>query len=302
MKSWINNKGLSLKSVITASAISTSAVILSSLMVINPTYASDLVTLWQLDNFDQPESVVANPIEKAIYVSNINGQPTELNGKGYISKLSADGEMLNKFWITNLDAPKGIAISGDNLYIADMQRVHQVSISKGVIINQFQVDQAKMLNDIAIADDGTVYISDLLAGGIYRITDNQISLWFEHKDLPHPNGLLWQHDELLVASWGLGLKDDFTTQTAGSLYTLNIENPELVVIKGSEQLGNLDGLAQKDDALYVSDWISGELFKIEDNKSSTVLTLKPGLADIGIAGSVLFTPSMFDGQVTAWKL
>lgn len=273
-----------------------------TLPFINPAKAEELAPLWQLNDFDQPESVVADPTEDAIYISNINGQPTELNGKGYISKVSMNGEVLNKYWLNNLNAPKGMAIHGDSLYIADMQQVHQVSISKARIVNQFQVKQAKMLNDITIADDGTVYISDLLAGGIYRISDNQISLWFKDKNLPHPNGLLWQKNELLVASWGLGMNDNFTTQIAGSIYKLNIKKPELVVVKGSEQLGNLDGLVHKDNALYVSDWISGELFKIENDTSSKALILKPGLADIGIAGSVLFTPSMFTGKVAAWEL
>jgi hypothetical protein len=285
----------------------TSLIATITLPFFNIAKADELTSLWQLDNFDQPESVVANPSEKAIYISNINGQPTELNGKGYISKVSINGEILNKHWLGNLNAPKGMAIYGDNLYIADMQQVHQVSISQARIINTFQVNQAKMLNDITIADDGTVYISDLLAGGIYRISDNQISLWFEHENLPHPNGLLWQSGELLVASWGLGMNNDFTTQTAGSIYTLNIKsvninNPKLIVIKGSEQLGNLDGLVQRGNALYASDWINGELYKIENAKSSKVLTLKPGLADIGTFNSVLFTPSMLDGQVAAWKL
>ncbi|MBL4881141.1 MAG: hypothetical protein JKX82_07440 [Oleispira sp.] len=303
MNTWIKTNGLSFIVAITLATISTAN-------------ANELPLLWTLDNFDQPESVITNPADNAVYISNINGQPTELNGKGYISKVSIDGKVINKHWLENLDAPKGLAIHGDNLYIADMQQVHQVSISQGRIVNQFQVKQAKMLNDITIADDGTVYISDLLAGGIYRISDNQITLWFEHENLAHPNGLLWQHGELLVASWGLGMNDDFTTKTAGSIYTLNIKDvninqPKLIVIKGSEQLGNLDGLIMKDNALYVSDWITGELFKVEHAKSSKVLTLKPGLADIGLSseaagsekeGSILFTPSMFDGQVMAWKL
>lgn len=54
-----------------------------------------------------------------------------------------------------------MAIHTDYLYIADMQ---QISLSQARIIKQFQISQAKMLNDIAIADDGTVYISDLLGG------------------------------------------------------------------------------------------------------------------------------------------
>jgi sugar lactone lactonase YvrE len=297
MNTWIKTRGLSF---IIAITLSTS---ISANADVSSTQANNqLPLLWQLDNFDKPESVVANPSEKAIYISNINGQPTELNGKGYISKVSMSGEIIKKHWLDNLDAPKGMAIHGDNLYIADMQKVHQVSISQARIVNQFQVEEAKMLNDITIADDGTVYISDLLGGGIYRIANNKIASWFVHKNLPHPNGLLWQDGELLVASWGLGMKDDFTTEIAGSIYKINFKNPALVAIKGSEQLGNLDGLVRKDNALYVSDWISGELFKIENEKREKVMMLKPGLADIGITGSILFTPSMLDGQVTAWKL
>lgn len=273
-----------------------------SLLTIHPAMADELLPLWEIDGFDQPESVVANPTEKAIYISNINGQPTELNGKGYISKVSMDGNVLKKHWLNHLDAPKGMAIFGDNLYIADMQQVHQVSISEARIIKQFQVDQAKMLNDITIADDGTVYISDLLGGAIYRISNDEITPWFHHKDLPHPNGLLWQQGTLLIASWGLGMNADFTTKTAGSIYRLNINNPNLIIVKGSEKLGNLDGLVRQSDTLYVSDWISGELFKIEKGTSQKLLTLKPGLADIGITGSTLFSPLMMNGQISAWKL
>jgi sugar lactone lactonase YvrE len=264
--------------------------------------ANELTPLWQVDNFDQPESIVAAPAEQAIFISNINGQPTELNGKGYISKLSLDGEVLEKHWLENLNAPKGMGIHGDYLYIADMQQVHLVSISQARIIKQFQVSQAKMLNDITIADDGTVYISDLLGGGVYRIIDNQIALWFSDEKLPHPNGLLWQQGEMLVASWGLGMNNDFSTKTAGRIYSIDVKNPKLIPLAGTKELGNLDGIAKHKNKLYVSDWISGELFEIENDKSRKVLTLKPGLADITAARSVLFTPSMLDGQVRAWRV
>jgi len=279
-----------------------SVIIAIALLISTLTTANELTSLWQVNNFDQPESVAVNSKEKAIYVSNINGQPTELNGKGYISKLDMNGNVINKHWLKNLDAPKGMAVHGDNLYIADMQQVHQVSISQARIVKQFKVKEAKMLNDITISDDGTVYISDLLGGGVYRIADNKISLWFDHAELNHTNGLLWKQGEILIATWGLGMNDDFTTQTAGSIYTLNIKSPVLVKVKGADQLGNLDGLVQYNNAIYVSDWMTGAMFKIEGGKSSEVITLKPGLADIGRAGSILLTPSMHDGQLTAWEL
>jgi hypothetical protein len=279
-----------------------SFIIAIALLASTLTNADELTSLWEVNNFDQPESVAVNSTENVIYLSNINGQPTELNGKGYISKLDINGKILDKHWLNNLDAPKGIAVHGDNLYIADMQQVHQVSISQARIVKQFKVKEAKMLNDITISDDGTVYISDLLGGGVYRITDNKISLWFEHADLSHTNGLLWQEGEILIATWGLGLNDDFTTETAGSIYTVNIKKPVLVKVKGAKQLGNLDGLVKYKNAMYVSDWITGALVKIEGGKSSKILTLKPGLADIGRVGSILITPSMHDGNLTAWKM
>lgn len=303
MNTWINrsNPVNQLKKVMTRT-LPAIALSVSSLINITTVNANELEVEWQVNNFDQPESVVVHSATQAIYVSNINGQPTELNGKGYISKLSIKGEVLDKHWLENLNAPKGMAIHNDFLYIADMQQVHKVSISQARIIKQYTVDQAKMLNDITIADDGTVYISDLLAGGIYRVADDQITPWFSHEQLPHPNGLLWQQGKLLVASWGMGMNNDFTTQTAGSIYTLDIKTSDLAVLKGSEQLGNLDGLVLHDQAIYVSDWISGDLFRIQDNKNSKILALKPGLADIAGSGSLIFTPSMLDGQLTAWNL
>lgn len=266
------------------------------------TSAKELTPLWQLEKFDQPESVVSSANGKILYVSNINGAPTELNGQGYISKLSADGKIIKQHWLGGMNAPKGMAIAGDLLYVADMQQVHVVSLSQGRIINQYQAQQAKMLNDITIANDGSVYISDLLGGGIYRIKHQHMDLWFTHDLLPHPNGLLWHKGKLLVASWGLGMNNDFSTQTPGSLYKLNPEKPSLIPLNSAQNFGNLDGIAIVKNAFYVSDWITGSLFKIQNKKRTKVLNLAPGLADISAYGRILFTPLMLDGQVKAWRL
>ncbi len=276
--------------------------------------AKPLTPLWQLDNFDQPESVVSDASGKHLYVSNINGQPTELNGKGYISKLSIDGKVIKQHWLQGLDAPKGLAISGDNLYVADMQQVLVISLAQGRIVNRFLAAKARMLNDITIGNDGSVYISDLLGGGIYRIKKSKMAMWFNHKQLAHPNGLLWQGESLLVASWGLGMNDDFTTKTPGSIYEINTHaqhsnnkknknsQPSLKLVSAAKGIGNLDGLASSKNSLYVSDWITGALFKVKNNKHTQVLKLKPGLADISTQGDVLFAPLMMDGVVRAWRI
>ncbi len=295
MKHWINK---------TAAALTVATTLALSPFSVSASPA--LTPLWSLNNFDQPESVVSDASGKHLYVSNINGQPTQLNGKGYISKLSINGEVLNQHWLKGMDAPKGMAIKGDTLYVADMQQVHVVSLSKGEIITRFTAPKAKMLNDITIGDDGSVYISDLLGGGIYRIKHHTMAMWFNPTQLPHPNGLLWQDGSLLVASWGLGMKGDFTTKTPGSIYKINLKTsaskPKLVPLAAAKQMGNLDGLTQNNGSLYVSDWISGDLFKVTAARKEKLLTLNPGLADISSRNGVLFAPLMMDGVVRAWKI
>jgi len=295
----------------TASALTTSLVVSAALALPVISSASPALTpLWSLNNFDQPESVVSDASGQHLYVSNINGQPTQLNGKGYISKLSINGKVLNQHWLKGMDAPKGMAIKGDTLYVADMQQVHVVSLSKGEIITRFTAPKAKMLNDITIGDDGSVYISDLLGGGIYRIKSgikhHTMAIWFNPTQLPHPNGLLWHNGSLLVASWGLGMNNDFTTQTPGSIYKINmgttVNKPSLEPLAAAKKMGNLDGLTQNNGSLYVSDWISGDLFKVTKDKREKLLTLNPGLADISSRNGVLFAPLMMDGVVRAWKI
>ena len=71
--------------------------------------------LWSIDNLDQPESVLVDEKNNALYISSINGNPVELNGKGYISKANKKGQLLDKQWVKGLNAPKGMAQVGNHL-------------------------------------------------------------------------------------------------------------------------------------------------------------------------------------------
>lgn len=258
--------------------------------------------LWTLEGLHQPESVVADPASNHLYISNINGKPLELNGKGYISRVSREGKMQEQFWVTGLDAPKGMAIVGSRLYVADMQQVHIIDLQTGAMIDQLQAPDATMLNDIGAAPDGTLYVSDLLGGGLYRISDGRMGRWFSSDQLPHPNGLLWHKGKLLVAGWGYPLNPDFTTGTPGSLYQMDISTQKFTPLPTGFQLGNLDGVVSVNDTLYVSDWISGDLFALQGKQRLKSLSLSAGLADIGVSGGTLYAPMMLNNQVVAWKV
>src|SRR5689334_14519606 len=74
-----------------------------------------------------PESVRYDPELDLYYISNINGNPSQHDNNGFIAILRADStgapmKMLvegGKNGVT-LDAPKGLALSGDTLWVADI--------------------------------------------------------------------------------------------------------------------------------------------------------------------------------------
>src|ERR671924_159588 len=70
-----------------------------------------------------PESVIYEPNENVLFVSNIDGPPDRKDKQGFISKVSPlNGSIIELNWVTGLDAPKGMTIinSNDNnkLYVS----------------------------------------------------------------------------------------------------------------------------------------------------------------------------------------
>ncbi len=258
--------------------------------------------LWSLNGFDEPESVLAHSAKHVLYVSNINGSPVELNGKGYISLISDSGKILRHVWVNGMDAPKGMAIDSQYLYVADMQQLHIIDHDKGELVKSVKADSSVMLNDIAIDDKGNVYISDILGGGVYRYKDGILSQWVSGKLLPHPNGLMFSNGKLVVATWGEGLKDDFSTESLGSLFQLNTESGNLTPYQYVQNLGNLDGIATIGNSLYISDWMNGRVYELNNKKTHLLLNTGGHPADISSKGTQLFVPMMFSQRIDAYKI
>jgi hypothetical protein len=115
-----------------------------------------------------PESVCFDPSSQSLFVSNINGLPTDKDGNGFISLLSTAGEITELRWVTGLNAPKGMGIFGEKLYVTDIDRVVVISIKSKTIEKFYEFPEAKFLNDIAMDIIGTVYVSDMMSTRIYR--------------------------------------------------------------------------------------------------------------------------------------
>ena len=118
--------------------------------------------------------------------------------------------------------------------------------------------------------------------------------------LSHPNGIFLDNDRLIVGSWGAGLNADFTTEVPGSLLSVALDTQEISVI--ASEVGNIDGITRIDDAIIVSDWVSGALFSVDSSDNVHELAqLEQGLADISSHNSTLYLPMMFQGSLTSQK-
>src|SRR5207245_11640077 len=101
-------------------------------------------------------------------VSNINGSPTAKDNNGFISRVRPDGAVENLKFIegghngVTLNAPKGMALRGDTLWLADIDAVRAFNAKTGapVALADLSGLGAVFLNDIAVAQNGALYITD----------------------------------------------------------------------------------------------------------------------------------------------
>jgi hypothetical protein len=253
-----------------------------------------LIKLWETPKtMLTSESAYFNRDSNVIYVSNINGQPLEENGKGYISKVSMDGKVLVEKWVQGLNAPKGIGVNGNKLYVSDITQVVEIDIKEGKISVRYPEEGSEFLNDISIDADGNVYVSDTNTKKIYRLSDGEIELWLESDMLDEVNGLYVEGSSLLIGTAGSVLKADLATREL-SVY---IENT-----------GGIDGIVPDGKGNYlISDW-AGNIHLVHPGKPKIKLldttAEKINAADIDyvISKHMLLVPTFFDNRVMAYKL
>ncbi len=114
-----------------------------------------------------PESVRYDPAQDLWFVSNINGNPSAKDGNGFIVRLQADGRSMDSVPFieggrngVTLNAPKGLALVGDTLWVADIDAVRAFNRLTGAPIASIDIKGSAFLNDVVAAPDGSIYITD----------------------------------------------------------------------------------------------------------------------------------------------
>ncbi len=254
-----------------------------------------------------PESVVRDELQDVYFVSNINGPPAAKDGNGFISRVTPNGKIEKLKFIDGLDAPKGMAIRGDELWVSDIDRLHAFHRATGARIKTLDLSKhgAVFLNDVVIGPDELVYVTDSDIrmkngnervrqgdGRVYRIQeDDEIETAISGEELRSPNGIAWDGSRFLIVqmygkdvlSWNPGARAESVMRGPGA-YDGIVVLPNGAVIVSSHH----------DQALHVAQ--GGEL--------RPLFVRNPTPADIGFdrKRNRLLVPSLEGDWLEAWTL
>ncbi len=256
--------------------------------------SSKIEALWKTSSeFKTPESVYYCKKQKAIFVSNINGNPIEKDNNGFISKLSPDGNIIKLEWVKGLHAPKGMGVYKERLFVTDIDRIAEIDIQSGKLIRFYNVPNAKFLNDIVIDRTGSIYISDMQTNVIYKLFNGVVKVWISSENLNNPNGLCIMNEFLLIGTKDKIVKANLINKVQTD-YILNT--------------GRIDGLiCFENSKLIYSDW-SGNLYLAglgeETEKLLDTTPLKINAADFGFdyEKKIIFVPTFYDNRVMSYRL
>lgn len=225
--------------------------------------------------FATPESVEYYPAEDVYLVSNINGSSGAADGNGFISKLKPDGTVADLKWIdgskegVTLNAPKGSAVTGGNLFVADLNQVQVFELPSGRQKQSVTIDGSTFLNGVAPGPDGSVYVTDSGltadmspsgADAVYQVwADGRQKVIVKDAAMGHPNGIWADNGRLVVNTFGTGKL--FSIDAAGKRTAMP-----------TPPKGSLDGLIKLDDGRFVvSSWAGAALYALDKDGNFTVL-------------------------------
>lgn len=256
-----------------------------------------LVKVWETDTtLRTPESVLYDG-HNTLYVANIDGKADALDGSGFISKVSLDGKIENLRWTSGLNAPKGMGLYKNRLYVTDIYRLVCINTENGQAEKTWDAPEKNaFLNDITVAKNGTVYVSDNRNNKIYRLKDGQWEVFMEGDQLNGPNGVLAVgKDKLMIGSTKIG-----------ALQSVNLATK--TITKLADGMAATDGIVPEGKANYfVSDW-NGQLFHVNADGTKQQLLdtreAKINSADIDYVAKkkLLVVPTFYKNSVVAYRV
>ncbi len=277
---------------------------------VSPTAAPRATKVGTVVGFLTPESVLDDSAQDIYFVSNINGGPLAKDNNGFISRLRPDGAIEILKFIeggrggVTLNAPKGLAVLGDTLWVTDIDVLRAFNSRTGVPVDSVKLDSlgAVFLNDLAIAPNGAIYITDtgirfddvgnVLHPGpdrIFRVGPDRM----RGDTLGRPNGItldavgrrfiVVQYGGKAVLAWKPG------------------DRAPSVIARG---VGGFDGVEMVGGKVVVSSWTDSSITRFDSTQGTKIITGVPSPADIGYDAkrNRVLIPILTGNRVEIWQL
>lgn len=264
-----------------------------------------------ITGFGHVESVAYDPKGKMFYTGDFGPdlKPADKDGKGKITKVSLDGKIVEDGFLPAkgqvLNKPKGIWISGNRLWVTDIDSVwvFDLKTKEG---KKLELPGVTFANDPAVAGN-TLYVSDNRSDQLVKVepadflkskTAPKISVVFKDKSI-NPNGIFPGKGGSLLM---VGFKDKDNPRGIYSLV------PGKDPVPLSDNFGLLDGLYQLPNGdILTTDWKTGSL--IRWSKKDGIQTLASGFkgpADFCAVrnkeGLLVAVPDLVKGEIRLIQL
>ena len=265
-----------------------------------------------------PESVRYDPELDVYYVSNMAGYGSAKDGNGYIVRVSASNPDSGALVLASggrngvvLDSPKGLALHGDTLWAADIDHLRGFHRVTGAPLADLDFSSlgAVQLNDVALAPDGTLRVTDtgiimspkgVIHTGPDRVfvvgPNHTISVAAEGFQLGRPNGITW---DPVGKRWLVVSFDPFYGQIMQN--PSGHEKPKQIRT-GKGQLDGIEVLS--DGAVLFTSWADSSIHLLANDRDRPIIREVAVPADIGVdtKRNRLAIPLSMLGRVELWSL
>lgn len=267
------------------------------------------------DGLRTPESARYDPDLDVFYIANIDGNPVEKDGNGFIAVVPAESLNVMRVLVrggekgVTLSAPMGMALTGDTLWVVDVDAVRGFDRRTGAPLAAIDVSsqQPMFLNDLAAGPNGALYLTDTGVrfgadgnvatrgeGRIYRITNGTVSTVARGDAFASPNGITWQ-------------------DTTGLWLIAPTQRPEVLTWSEGDSLpgvlatgpGSYDGIeAMPDGRILVTSWTDSAVHLISQGQMTVLIPNVNAPADLAydMEHGIVAVPLLSDNRVVFFRL
>lgn len=237
--------------------------------------------------FCEPETVLPLP-DDTLLVSNVCNFREQ--GNGFLSLLDAKGRPLDWRIVEGLDAPLGMALAGNRLYVVDNNRLHVLRWPGYERLDIIDLETS-VANDVAVTPEGAAYVTDTAEHKVVKVgRDGRQTVFTGQAQFVGANGIEWYDGKLYVGG--------------ERLWRVDLENESIQTI-GPEWLADIDGIEFEADGTMQVTPVAGPLIRYRGEDDIEVLGGNGvSSANHGYAPSLSLAliPTGFDNQVIAIRI